>query len=197
MTTVLESLIADVYAITNRPDLVNETYTAIRSATLKAHQSDFYPKDLFEAVIKFDTEEYLQSFDYRSIFQNWRAIKYLRKYDNISGVAGNFIDIITIDQTLDNYSLNRDNVCYLAGANLQIRSNTKNQYYIIGLYQHPTVTLDGFNSWIALEHPFAIVFDAARILFKMIGYDEQSAAYERLTLEQYQELKSQILAIGW
>ena len=43
-----QELYDDVVTITKRPDLAAETALAIRAATLKLHQSDFYFKDLFE-----------------------------------------------------------------------------------------------------------------------------------------------------
>ena len=195
--STLDTLVTEVYNITNRPDLVNETLTAIRAATLKAHQSDFYPKDLVETAIQFNSAEYQQTLQYKQIFPRWRALKHLRKYDSVNLQPGKFLQIISIDQTLDSYSINREDVVYLAGSNLQIRSIDQQQYYLLAFYQHPDVTALGYSSWIADEQPYCIVFDAARVLFKMIGFDEQSSAYEKLTLEQYQELKQQILANGW
>ena len=53
--TVFSDLLSDVYAVTNRPDLVADTKLAVRTATLKAHRSDFYPKDLFETGLTFST----------------------------------------------------------------------------------------------------------------------------------------------
>ena len=195
--STLDNLVSEVYNITNRPDLVNETLTAIRAATLKAHQSEFFPKDLFETALQFDSSEYQQTLQYRQIFPRCRALKHLRKWDAVNEQPGKFLEIISIDKTLDSYSINREDVVYLAGANIQIRSIDQQQYYLIAIYQHPDVTVVGYNSWIADEHPFVIVFDAARVIFKMIGFDEQSSAYDKLTQEQYAELKAQILANGW
>ena len=48
------SLLNDVYTITNRPDLIAETKLAVKQATLKMHQSDYYPKDLFETGIAWN-----------------------------------------------------------------------------------------------------------------------------------------------
>ena len=56
----LNELIAEVYTITNRPDLVAQTLMAVRSATLKLHQSDYYYKDIFETGFQFTSAEYLQ-----------------------------------------------------------------------------------------------------------------------------------------
>ena len=39
-------ILEEVYLITNRRDLEAQTKSAIKKATLKAHQSDFYYRDL-------------------------------------------------------------------------------------------------------------------------------------------------------
>jgi len=41
----LNSLMDDVYILTNRPELVAETRLAVKKATLKLHQLDFFAKD--------------------------------------------------------------------------------------------------------------------------------------------------------
>ena len=86
----------DVYTITNRADLVGETKLAVRAATLKLHQSDFYSRDLFETGIQFPTADYTQSFDPKTVVPLYRSLKYVRRYDNSgTGGAANFFDILT------------------------------------------------------------------------------------------------------
>lgn len=190
-------LLADTYIITNRPDLVNATKLAIKAATLKAHQSDFYPKDLYETGITWPTPEYLQSIDYRALIPRWRAFKYLRKYTNgTTGAPGSFIQLLTPEQTLDSYSINREDICYLAGEMLEIRSSTLDQYMIIGCYVNPVLDENTYSSWIALDHPYAIVYEAARSIFKQIGWDEQAQQIRQEVAEQYQILKQEVTAYG-
>lgn len=198
--TTLTALCSDVYALTNRPDLVSETVLAVRAATLKAHQSDYFPKDLFETAIKFEEEKYLQSLEYKAVIPRWRSLSYLRKYNptELDNAKGEFLTVLTPGEVLDNYGINRENVVYLAGSMLEIRSSDLLQYVLLGCYVHPDVTVEGYSSWIADEHPFYIVYEAARTLFKTIGYDEQAAMYDRLVQEQLAILRqSQIIAVGY
>jgi len=187
-------LCSDVYILTNRPDLVAETKLAVRAATLKAHQSDFYPKDLFEVGIFWPTPDYLQSLDYRLLIPRWRAFKYLRKYAN--GAPGNFIKLLTPEQTLDGYSINREDICYVAGEMLEIRSSTADDNMILACYVNPDTSENSFNSWIALDHPYAIVYEAARSIFKQIGFDEQATSIRQEVAEQYQILKQEVTGYG-
>jgi hypothetical protein len=194
----LTELAAEVYTITNRPDLVTQTLTAIRSATLKMHQSDYYYKDLREQGVSFLSAEYVQQIEYRSLFPKWRALKYIRKTDVTGTEQGKFLEIITPESVLDDYKSNRADVCYVAGEVVQIRSSTQLQYCIVGRYDNPDITEAGYNSWIALDHPYAIVFEAASLVFKMIGDTDQFAAYNQLAGMQLLELRNtNVLAQGY
>jgi len=194
----LAELIAEVYTITNRPDLVAQTLTAIRSATLKLHQSDYYYKDIRETGVSFTTAEYLQQIEYRTLFPKWRALKYIRKTDVTGTEQGKLLDIIVPENILDDYKINRNDVCYVAGEVVQIRSSTQLQYTIVGRYDNPDITQAGYNSWIALDHPYAIIFEAASTVFKMIGDTDQFSAYTQLAGMQLVELRNtNILAQGY
>lgn len=196
----LAELKTEVYSLTNRPDRVDETAAAIRSATLKAHQSDYYYKDIFELGLSFPTAEYVQNFDYRSSIPTWRALKYFRKYDITAGVGteGKELDIILPENVFDEYKIEKTDVCYGAGAYIQIKSSTKQQLYIVGCYVNPVITDTGYSSWVALDHPYFIVFDAAATVFKAIGKDEEASAYRGMVGEQLAMLRAaNILAVGF
>lgn len=190
---LLSELQTEVYSLTNRPDLVAETLTAIRSATLKLHQLDYFYKDLFETAVVFDSSEYLQQLEYRSIIPRWRALKYLRKLDTSStpNVPGTFFEVVVPENVLDSYKIHRENVCYVAGTVIQIRSNTQFQYGLLGCYRNPVITTAGYdagNSFIAIEHPFAIIYDAAATVFKGVGKGDEEASYRNITGMLIQEL---------
>lgn len=180
----LTELTQAVYDITGRPDRVAETAQAIRAATLKCHQVDFWYKDIYETGISFTTAEYFQQFDYRTLIPLWRSLKYLRKYDAVGQLAGAFLEVITPTASLDMFGQNKEDVCYLAGAELDIRSSTQEQYFLLGVYLNPNITAAGYNSWIALDHPYAIVYEAASRVFKGIGKDDEAAQFKLDMQEQ-------------
>lgn len=185
----LAELITEVYSLTGRPDRIAETLSAIKSATLKAHQSDYYYKDIFESGIAFTSAAFSQSLDYRLLIPRWRALKYLRKYAIASNTPGKELDIILPDNVLDSYKVTKTDICYVAGAYVQTNSSTQDQYYLLGCYLNPNITEAGYSSWVALDHPYAIIFDAAATVFKAIGKDEEAAAYRGLVIEQIAMLK--------
>lgn len=186
----LAELIQEVYTLTARPDLVSETSSAVKAATLKAHQSDYYFKDLFESGIAFSTAAFIQNLDYRALIANWRSLKYLRKFDFTNNVPGRLLETIVPENVLNDYQTQRTDICYGAGAFIQINSSTKEQYYLLGAYLNPILTDAGYSSWVALDHPYFIVFDAAATVFKAIGKDDEATTYRQLVAEQLTMLKT-------
>ena len=196
MATFAE-LVADVKTITNRPDLDTEIKLAVKVATLKAHHSDYYPKDLYESGIEWATPRYVQSFEYRTLIPRWRAFKYLRKYDSDDSEAGAFFTLIIPETVLDRYGVEKENVCYLAGEILEIKSSTLDEHMLLGCYRHPDITESTYSSFIALDHPHLIMLEASSKIFKMIGQEEAAAALKTDIAEQYMILKQEISAEGF
>lgn len=195
----LTELCTEVHNITNRSDLVNETKTAVRSATLKLHQSDYFYKDLYETGIAFTSSTYKQQLEYRTLIPRWRSLKYLRKTDANGFDEGAFFEVLSIPEMVeDSYGINRKDVCYVAGSVVQILSSTEFQYAILGCYLHPDITELNYNSWVALDHPYAIVCEAAASVFKMTGDNDKFSAYTALAREERRlMILSNISAIGF
>lgn len=196
----LAELIQEVYTITGRPDRVAETSSAVKSATLKAHQSDYYWKDIFESGLSFSTAEFIQSWDYRSNLPLYRSLKYLRKYDITNGIGcpGRELKIVLPENIFDSYQLQKNDICYAAGAYIQIKSSTKQQLWLMGCYLNPDISDLTYSSWVAIDHPYYIVFDAAATVFKAIGKDDEAATYRQLMGEQLAMLRgANILAEGY
>jgi hypothetical protein len=200
----LTELQAEVYKLTNRPDLVAQTLAAVRAATLKAHRIDYFYRDLFETGLTFTPADYIQQVDYKTLYPRFRALSYLRKFDPTvlpaPGLAGKFFTVVTPTGVLDNYEITKEDVCYIAGAYLQIRSSTSLTNALIGFYQDPlTGITDGtFTSWVAVDHPWAIIFEASRAVSKMIGKDQAAKGFESQVGDEYALLKTtNILAEGY
>jgi hypothetical protein len=197
-TDVFNELVQDVFTITNRPDLLAETETAVKSATLKAHHLDFFSKDLHEEGIQFPEPGYRQNFDYINAVDNFRQFKYARKAEDPCDDCGKFFTIITPEEVLDSYGVCRTDIAYVAGRVLEMKSSTEFQYFLLGCYVHPIVRTGAYCSWVALQYPNAIVYEAARVVFKAIGKADESQQYTALTGEEYEILKlSNIQDIGY
>lgn len=183
-------LVTEVISITRRPDLEPQIQAAVKAATIKAHHSDFYYRDLHEMSVEFAVEYQIQNFLPTDIFTNFRKAKYIRLwFGDVDGYAGKFLTPIHIENSIDDYSLDRVDVFYMAGQLLQIRTAAPIKRVLFGAYLHPVVTPESsYNSWIANEYPYAIVYEACRAIFKRIGKDSESAEFNRLTAEEYRLL---------
>lgn len=181
-----EELVAEVLVLTKRPDLQTKIESAVRGATLKAHQMDYHYRDLVETGVQFPEALYLQSFNPKDIFANYRKFKYLRWHSGVLETApGQFYKYEQIGNSDDSYGAIKDDVFYSAGQLIQIRSSTPLQYALFGCYVHPIIIPNySFSSWIAVEYPWLIIYEAARVLFLGIGFQEQSASMAQLFSEQ-------------
>lgn len=197
------AILEDVYTITNARHLVNETISAVKSATLQLHRREFFAKDLSEFTLQFPTEDYLQSIDYRVLFPRYRSVNYIRKYyANVptpSDGMGKFFTIITPSQVLDEYKTTRSDVAYVAGDLLNLRSSDKIQYVTLGIYQNPDIsTPENYKSWIADEAYYAVVYLAASIIFgsKLADTARQNANMQLANIEMTEVINSNIVSKG-
>lgn len=109
-------------------------------------------------------------------------------YGNVSLRARTrFLKRISANNILDEYRAERFDVFYQAGSQLWVKSSTALQYVLMGWWEFPNVditTPDGglsypnFNSWVAIERPYAIIFDAASAMLQKMGKTEASRKYD-------------------
>ena len=185
-----DELLEEVYLITKRRDMVGETKSAVKAATLKAHQSDFYSKDIHETGIEFSSADFRQSLDYITLISNFRSFKYLRRVEDETDDAGTFLEIITPEELLDSYGVGRTDIAYVAGRVLEIRAAVEFQFALLGCYVLPVVREGAYISWVAEQHPYAIVYEAARRLLIATGQQEESNGQARLVAEEYKLLQT-------
>lgn len=182
-------LVSEVIQRTARPDMQTQTESAVKAATLKAHTSGFYYNDLVEIAVQFDAPRTIQTFAPADVSQYYRRVKYMRIWEgDVDGEAREFLEHINTEAALDSYGYLRLNVFYMAGKFLQIRACREIDKILFGFYRYPDITAGAFNSWIAEELPWAIIWEAARTIFLQIGYQEQAASMQALVREQYSQL---------
>lgn len=184
LNSLFQQMIDDTYKITNRPDLVDLTKLFVKSATLRAHQADFWSRDIVETAVIFNGDPaYMQELQYSTLFPRWRAAKYMRLFDTVTQTAGQEYEIIKIEEIFDSYGITRENVAYVAGTVINIRSSTALKNMLLAYYTNPDLVDESYDSWIAKLHPDAITFNAASKVFKAIGNDQESTKYNDLSNE--------------
>lgn len=186
-----DEIVSEVIRITKRPDLLTSIQANVRAATLKAHHSDFYYKDLYEVPVQFTNVFHLQSFIPTEVAPQFRKAKYIRLWNGgITGDVGQFLTPIQVENSIDGYGYIKTDVYYMAGQMLQIRGKSALDKVLFGCYQHPVIAPEGsYSSWIATEMPYAIIYEAARVTFKSYSFTEQANEMSALVNEQFAELK--------
>lgn len=196
----LTELMNAVYTETNRPDLIAETQQKVFASIFKLHCMEFFYKDIATSEAIFDTAAYVQTID-TSAFPRYRSLSYFRKNDPSllqyqlnptllpplysgaglpTATSMGFLTVITPDNILDEYRAERLDVCYQAGGTLYIKASTAITYGLVGWYQYPNLSTDpaAFDSWIAREFPYAIIFDAASGVLQSIGMTDAARKYD-------------------
>ena len=187
------ALVAQVYTITGRSDLTEETKTAVRASILKMHGLDFFYRDLWITKVQFPSAEYIQKFD-TSQLPRYRNTGVIRKWDNTYNVQelnplySPRLDAsgLTIFKSIEpsnifdeqyTTTLKKD-VYYAAGSAIYMRSLIAFDVILLGYYSFPDVTEDEFETWLMQNHPYAVIFDAASTIFQTIGQQDVSRKYD-------------------
>lgn len=175
-------LIADVYTLTARPDLVAETALAVRKATMKAHLADFWVNDIIQAlpVMPVISPGSLVSYRYTLDLTNavtypfFRKITSVKEYNN--PLTGQEIQFKSLDPTnlLDSYRLEDINYYSQLGRSVSIRCNKALGTLAVNYYAYPDVTPATYNSWVADQFPDLIVEEATATIFNTVGKDAEA-----------------------
>lgn len=179
----------------------------IAAATLFLHGMDFFFKDVSETLVVFDQSAYIQQLDTTEI-PRFRSMHAARKYDptlqtsqlnptilpplfNSVGAVNPtqsmaFFEVIDADKIFDiyHYKQERMDVAYQAGDTLNFKSSSSFAQMLLDYFTWPNIdtSVNGnYSSWIARDHPFAIVYHAASSVFSMIGKQEASRKYDSPT----------------
>jgi hypothetical protein len=172
--TTLSELCADVFTLTNRPDLVSETQLALRHATQKMHLLDFWSRDRAERQLSFATAAMNFSASIPSNFENWRKFAYVRPFDpDTLTPKDRYINEIAPDKLFDEFNRNKTDVYYVAGTLLNMKTRDSESAFLFGWYKYPNTTVAGYASWIADMYPAIIVEEAAGRILHVIGMVEE------------------------
>ena len=191
-------IVNEVVDITKRGDLASTRIpAAVSAATLKAHTSDYFYRDLIEIAIEFDAARNIQTFDPKQVLPTYRQFKYLRRWegDVNTGEAREFFEHIQIQNAVDGYGYIKENVFYMAGSFIQIRALPEVFRCLFGAYQYPIIIEAQYQSWVADEFPYAIVNEAARQIFQQTRNRERAQDMRELVAEEYRNMRISYLDV--
>lgn len=208
----LTTLAAEVYTLTNRPDLVAETLLSVKKAIRKFHGADTFKRDMTSVEVDMTALTPVSANQYRwniplDNFPQWRRPKVVQYPPNrslsvaqtpaplIDWPAGfspsRIYEQLLPDDLFDGYGYEKPNYFYITGDTLHLKSGWYVDYLLFTYYRWPVIGAvgDTLASWIVNTYPDAIVEEAAGAVFKMIGKDEEFNRYQSLFLENLAIIK--------
>lgn len=181
-TDLYDAMLADIYALTNRPDLEAETAIALRSATTNAHLTDVYPRDIVTQQVQLPNSANVVALNISTLFPMLRGVSTVRPLDiNMNLLAPNEhnqIDVVEMGDIYDpEYGNIRQRIAYVSGDSLVIRYPISITGYVVEYLRAPQTKRALYDSWIAQMSPAIIQFWAAAIVMNTNGNEEKARSY--------------------
>lgn len=169
-----DDLVQGVVTNTNRPELLNETKQAIRRATVKMHNLDFFLADVTEGKLTIATsiQPRINLSDLGNHFRKFAAI-----HPVVDGEIGKALTKIEPEIYK---GAGRKSGYYTLGGTLVIQNCGVVQGIVFQYYTTPITSDDRYNSWIASSHPFAIIDEASATVLASVGNMEKANFYRGL-----------------
>lgn len=171
------SLASEVYALTARPDLTQETPLALRRAFMLLHRKAKFWKDLRTEWVAAGTPADPRSLATQVI--DLSTISNLRQVHMVRADGYSELDPVDVNNQLDTDQLLRPDVWWAVGSELQLRSNVMPAAWELHYYVTPAWNGTDIDDWLVDEHRDLLVIRAAGNLLRLIGDAELADSYER------------------
>jgi hypothetical protein len=190
MTTFaeLESLVIEQ---TRRPEISSVTKAAIRTATLRAHHTDFFPRDLASGPLTYTLSSIAQFYDFPNISQTLlrlRSLKLIHGIDAVTSVPVEQLEFREADDLFDADGNRRPHIYTLVGDTLRIYFSAPTGAATAFFYQNPQTSEAQYSSWIADTYPDELAAWAAGIVFARTGFTEMAQQFQELHVRPFKEL---------
>jgi hypothetical protein len=178
MTTFTE-MRTKVYDLTKRPELVALTDMAIRLATIRAHNVDFFPRDAASAVLTYTiptTELFASIANIYTTVTDLRTPEYLQGEDTVSPYTP--VELLDYVVSYRNFWTDdgelRSSVFTQQGTTFLGRFANATGRVKLFYYKNPNTTLGGYSSWIADTYPDELAMWAAGFVWARSGFQEMA-----------------------
>lgn len=190
MTTFAE-LETLVVAQTRRPEIPAITKAAIKSATLRAHHTDFFPRDLQSGAVLYTpstTAVYYDVSNISSTLSRMRALKFLQGLDNATFTPVEKLEFREADDLYDLDGCRRLSMYTLIGDTLRFYPQSATGRLEAFYYQNPVIAELTYTSWIADQYPDEIAMWAAGIVFARTGFAEMARDMQDTHTRPFKEM---------
>lgn len=182
MTTFADMQTA-VIAQTKRPELVAITDNAIRMATLRAHNVDFFSRDEGSQLLTYTPDSTALFVDIANIYATIARLRtpdWLQAEDIVAPYrpTENLEYVTTYKDFWDVDNLLKSSVFTLMGSTLRVKFQVQTGRAKLYYYQNPDTATGTYSSWIADAHPEEVAMWAAGIIWARTGFQEQAQAVQ-------------------
>jgi hypothetical protein len=180
-----DEILSEVYLYTKRPDLVARTRSAVRTATLFAHRTDNYWRDLADGILipVSAAEGNISLQDYLPRFRSLNSI-----YPVDGDRRGPDLERRDADDLLDEYRSKRTHWFYGHANGIRYHTALLLPNMRVSYWRDPAVDPDTFDSWIARIYPDVIIHWAASLVMRSVGHREEADAELQMAQSLLQEL---------
>lgn len=189
--TTLADMETLVVAQTKRPDIAAITSAAIRTATLRAHHVDFFPRDLDEGSLSYTPSSVATSYSFpnlSSLLTRPRSLKFIQCIDSATAVPVEKLEYRDVDDLYDSDGNRRQSTYTLVGDTLRIFPQLATGAATAFYYKNPNVNGLEYSSWIADTYPDELSQWAAAIVFARTGFAEMAADFQRTYIAPFKEM---------
>lgn len=190
MTTFAEMQTA-VIALTKRPELTALTDLAIRTATLRAHQVDFFPRDQDSFVFTYTVNSSEVFTDLTGIHTSiplLRTPDFMQSEDTLTLQPSENLEYLTSFKDFwDDDNVRRTSVFTQIGSTLRCSFAGATGRARLFYWKNPNVASLTYSSWIADLYPDELAYWAAGIVWARSGFQE-IAQQAQLQVQGFKDL---------
>jgi len=189
MTTFAE-MEALVVGQTRRPEVTAITQAAIRTATLRAHHVDFFPRDTAPGTLSYTPlsgAQYYDLADLTTLLPKLRSLQSIKSIDSTGAPVEN-LEYRELQDLYDSDNVLRTSMFTMIGDTLRVYPCIATGSMAVTYYKNPVVTEADYASWIANEYPDELAMWAAAIVFARTGFAEMANDFQRTHVQPFKEL---------
>lgn len=189
MTTFAE-LQALVEEQTRRPEIPSVTKAAIRTAILRAHHTDFFPKDVAIGTLTYvpDSATFRDFANISSTFLRLRSLKTVQGLDSVTMAPVESFEWREVDDIYDADGTRRPSVYNMIGDTLRVYPQLQTGLLQAFYYQNPNTSEASLTSWVADMYPDELAAWAAAIVFARTGFAEMAQDFQRNHIIPFKEM---------
>ena len=188
----IASLTTLIVEQTRRPEIPAVTLAALKAAVLRAHHTDFFPRDLVTERLTYTLPAATPIYqDFPSISTLLPALRNFEAVMSIDPASNVEVEKLEYRDIQDRYQADgtqRTSMYNLLGDTLRCYFQAWTGALDVYYYKNPIITDTDVTSWIADTYPDEIAAWAAGIVFARTGFTEQAQAFQELHVKPFKEL---------